>query len=157
MLVASHYLAYAGQDIKKKLHLLVAFGWAVAFFVLISFNYICQTTFVAHLAINYSPDYDSAISIFSMVNPKSLCWANEIWGYGFLGVSTWLMAAYYADIDRFIWALLIANGVVSVATVVLTIIDTDWLMKPVGLIAYFIWNALMIILMVLIYRHHKNR
>jgi hypothetical protein len=39
--------------------------------------------------------------------------------------------------------LLIANGVVSIATIAFMIIDTSWLMNTVGLIAYFTWNILM--------------
>lgn len=85
MLVAGHYLNYSGEDNEKKFHLLISFGWTIAFFTLISFNHICQTTFVRHLALSYKPEYDTAIATFSMVNPMSLCWANEIWGYGLNG------------------------------------------------------------------------
>jgi hypothetical protein len=153
MLAAGHYLNYSGADSEKKFHLLVSFGWTIAFFTLISFNYICQTTFVRHLALNYKPDYDTAIATFSMANPMSFCWANEIWGYGLLGVATWLMAGYYSGRNNLIRSLLIANGVVSVATVVFTIVDMNWLLTSIGLSAYFVWNILMIVLMILIYNH----
>lgn len=156
MLVVGHYLNYNSDDPRKKFHLLVSLGWTIAFFAMISFNYVSQTTFVRHLALNYNPGYDSAISTFSMANPLSFCWANEIWGYGFLGVATWLMAGYYSGKNRLIWSLLITNAVVSVATIVFTIIDMTWLMTTVGLLAYFIWNVLMIVLMLLIYQFHRK-
>lgn len=154
MLVAGHYLNLERGDPKVKFHLLVALGWTIAFFALIAFNYVSQTTFVRHLSLSYKPEYDSVISTFSMANPMSLCWAIEIWGYGFLGVATWLMAGYYSGQSRLIRALLIANGVVSVATVLFTIIDMNWLMTPIGLGAYFMWNVLMILLMIFIFRYN---
>lgn len=157
MLVVGHYLNYNGDDPEKKFHLQVALGWTIAFFTLIAFNYISQTTFVRHLALNYKPEYDTAIATFSMTNPMSFCWANEIWGYGFLGVATWLMAGYYSGRNNSIRVLLMTNGVVSVATVVFTIVEINWLMTSVGLSAYFIWNILMIVLMVLIYRDAVKR
>lgn len=156
MLVAGHYLNYNANDPQKKFRLLVALGWTIAFFTMISFNYVSQTTFVRHLALNYNPVYDSAISTFSMSNPLSFCWANEIWGYGFLGIATWLMAGYYSGRNNWIRGLLIINAVVSVATIVFTIIDMNWLLTSIGLLAYFIWNGLMIVLMVLIYMFHNK-
>ncbi|HWA32890.1 MAG TPA: hypothetical protein VG737_02115 [Cyclobacteriaceae bacterium] len=152
MLVTAHYLNYDGNNAQTKFHLLVAFAWTVAFFTLVTFNYICQTTFVRHLALNYTPAYDNAIATFSMVNPLSLCWANEIWGYAFLGVATGLMAGYYGRDRPAIRALLVMNAVVSIGTVVFTIADTQWLTTTVGLTAYFFWNILMIALMILVYR-----
>lgn len=150
MLVTGHYLSYNDKHPEKKLKLLFALGWTIAFFTLIGFNYISQTTFVRHLALNYKPENDFAIATFSMANPLSFCWANEIWGYGFLGIATWLMAGYYSGRNNLIRSLLIANGIVSVGTIVFTIIDTNWLMTSIGLSAYFIWNVLMIALMCLI-------
>ena len=156
MLAVGHYLNYKEDDAEKKFHLLVAVGWTIAFFTLISFNYISQTTYVRHLALDYKPEYDSAIATFSMANSMSFCWANEIWGYGFLGVATWLMAGYYSGRNNSIRLLLIANGVVSIVTVVLIIIDMKWLMTSVGLTAYFVWNALMIVLMILIFNYSRK-
>lgn len=157
MLAVGHYLSYKDNNPKTKFHLLVALGWTIVFFALISFNYISQTTFVRHLALNYKGEFDPAISTFSMANPLSFCWANEIWGYGFLGVATWLMAGYYSGRNNLIRSLLIANGVVSVATVGVTVGDMNWLMTPVGLGAYFIWNVLMMALMTLIYKYSRKR
>jgi hypothetical protein len=155
MLVAGHYLDFREDDDKKKFHLLVALGWTVVFCTLISFNYICQTTFVHNLALHYKPEYDSAISTFSMSNPMSFCWANEMWGYAFMGIATWLMAGYYRNKNNFIRTLLIANGIVSLLSAILTIINVSWVMTTIGLVSYFVWNVLMIVMMIMIYRYSK--
>ena len=156
MLSAGHYLHFREEDALKKFHLLVGFGWTTVFCALISFNYICQTTFVHNLALHYKPEYEAAISAFSMSNPLSFCWANEMWGYAFLGIATWLMAGYYRGKNAFIRGLLIANGIVSMLSALWTIIDVNWVMTTIGLIAYFAWNVLMIVLMVMIYMHSKK-
>jgi len=155
---AGHYLNYQGSDNKlAKFHLFVAFGWTIVFCSLISFNYVCQIAFVRNLAINYKPEYDFAIATFSMANPLSFCWANEMWGYAFLGISTLLMSGYYRSRNRMIRLLLITNGVVSIATAMSTIIDINWVLTPIGLIAYLVWNALMIAVIILIYKNHQPR
>ncbi|MBK8424844.1 MAG: hypothetical protein IPL27_02170 [Lewinellaceae bacterium] len=92
-----------------------------------------------------------------MSNPLSFCWANELWGYALLGVATWLMAGYYQHTSNFIRWLLISNGVVSIGSALWTIIDVDWVMKPVGLVAYFVWNVLMIVMMISIYLFSKKQ
>lgn len=156
MLSVGHYLNFKEDDDLKKFHLLVALGWTIVFCTLISFNYICQTTFVHNLALHYKPEYDAAISMFSMSNPLSFCWANEMWGYGFLGIATWLMAGYYEGKSNFIRWLFIANGVVSIISAIWTIVDVNWVMTNLGLAAYFVWNVLMIVMMIGIFRfsHH---
>lgn len=156
MLAVGHYLNYNDVNPRTKFHLLVSVGWTVVFVAEISFNYVCQTTFVRHLALNYRSEYDTAIAAFSMANPMSFCWANEIWGYGFLGIANWLMSGYYAGKNNLIRFLLIANGVVSTTTVVLTIISVKWLLTSFGLSAYFVWNVLMIALMALIYNYSRR-
>jgi hypothetical protein len=156
MLIAGHYLNFKEQDDTKTFHLLLAFAWTIVFSCLISFNYICQTTFVHNLALHYKPEYDSAISMFSMSNPLSFCWANEMWGYAFLGIATLLMSGYYQGKNRFIYSLLITNGIISLASAVATIFDVTWVMTLHGFISYFAWNVLMIILMLTIYFHSKN-
>ena len=53
--------------------------------------------------------------------------------------------------------LLISNGIVSIGSALWTIIDVDWVMKPVGLVAYFVWNVLMIVMMISIYLFSKKQ
>ena len=156
ILAVAHYLDTANNRLIR-LPLLLSLSCTLIFSVLISFNYICQTTFVHHLALHYKPDYEAAIATFSMANPMSLCWAIEMWGYAVLGIATWLMAAYYREKNNVIRMLLIANGMVSLGSVVFMMVDNQWLMTSTGLVAYGIWNILMIVLLGLIYRHAKQQ
>lgn len=84
MLVAGHYLNCVEEDAQKKFHLLISLGCTIAFCTLIAFNYICQTTFVRNLALHFRPDYEPAVSAFSMSNPLSFagpmkCGAMHFW------------------------------------------------------------------------------
>jgi hypothetical protein len=154
MVVSGHYLSLDENKKEHRSHMLLALSATIVFSALIAFNYICQTTFVRNMALHYSEEYDAAISAFSMANPLSFCWANEMWGYAFLGIATWLMAGYYADKNKIIQWLLRINGWVSIAGVIWTIIDVFWVKSIAGLAAYFLWNVLMIVLMVVMY--HSN-
>ncbi len=157
ILAAAHYLDAANNHLTR-LRLLLSLSCTLIFSVLIGFNYICQTSFfVHHLAEHYKPEYDAAIATFSMANPMSLCWAIEMWGYAVLGIATWLMAAYYRGKNNAIRILLTANGLVSVGSVVFMVVDNQWLMTSTGLVAYGVWNILMIVLLGLIYRHAKQQ
>lgn len=153
MLSAGHYLNTKAENDETRFHVLLSLVWTTVFAALIFFNYICQTTFIRHLALDFKPENEAIITIFSMANPMSLSWAIEMWGYGILGVGTWFLSSYYAEKNRAIYWLLIINGIVSILTVVFIIIDVKWLLTTVGLISYFIWNILMIALTILIYRN----
>ena len=157
MLSGGHLLSEAGNlDPVKRFQLLIALGLTIVFCALVSFNYICQISFVRNLAVNYKADHDVAIATFSMANPLSFCWANEMWSYAFLGISTWLTASYYADRNNLIRILMIANGVLSLACAVWTTLDTGWVMTTAGLVGYFLWNILMIFMMIVVYRENKS-
>jgi len=157
MVSVGHYLSETGtSDPIKRFHLLFALGWAIVFCTLVSFNYICQISFVRNLAVNYKPEHDVAIATFSMANPLSFCWANEMWGYAFLGISTWLTASYYTNRNNLIRILMIANGILSLVSAVSTIIGFGWIMTTAGLVAYILWNLLMIVMMVAIYQNNKS-
>lgn len=159
MLVLSvgHYLDYSGTESHIKRNLLLAFALTIIFCTLIAFNYICQTTFLHNLVANYTPDYDSLIAGFTMSNPSSFCWANEMWGYGALGVANWLTSGYYKDRSHLIYWLLIANGVISLISPVWTIIDAQWVSTTLGFVLFLQWNVLMIVLMIMIIVFHKKR
>jgi hypothetical protein len=156
MLTGAHYVTACKNNYPVTMQCLLAVLCATVFAALIAFNYLCQVIFVHHLVQRYPSGQDELIAAFSMANPLSLSWAIEIVGYGILGVATWLLAGYYRNLNKHIYFLLISNGIVSVATVVLVVIDLNWLSKPIGLVAYLCWNLLMIVLMVLIYRFSKN-
>ncbi len=157
MLFVGHYLVSKNEAEVTQFWTLLALSLTTIFAALIFFNYICQTTFVRQLALNYKPENDAIISAFTMANPQSLSWGIEMWGYGILGSATWFLSGYYAVKSRIIFWTLIMNGVVSILTVVFTIIDVNWLLSPLGLAGYFFWNLLMIVLMILIYRYSKNK
>jgi len=124
---------------------------------LIFFNYFTQLTFLPALIENYSPDNDALIYALSMANPLSLAWTLEMWGYGLLGLGTWLAADFFAgnrleDTARFLFVL---NGVLSLAGALYTALDPGWVLTPPGLVAFGVWNLLyfaMAVLMLLILR-----
>ena len=152
MISTGYYLNFKSNDAIGKFMLLLGLGFSIVFSGLISFNYICQTTFIRNLAINYRSEYDSAINTFSMANTFSLSWAIEMWGYAFLGLSTALSAAYYKNRNNLIAALMILNGVLSICGALFTIVNVSWVMTKAGLTSYFGWNILMVMILTLIYR-----
>ena len=128
ILAAAHYLNADEAGPFDKLHVLLALTWTTIFAVLIFFNYICQISFIHHMARHYKSEYDSVISTLTMANPSSLSWSIEMWGYAILGVATWHMSVFYRNRNPLIYVLLIANGIVSVLSAVLFVIDERWLL-----------------------------
>lgn len=116
------------------------------FVTLITLNYVIQTTFIPALATGYQPELDAAIVTFSFSNPTSLSWAIEMWGWGALGVATWLWAGEFRDtrLEQTTAWLLIANGVVSVAGIVATIAWPGFVFAPAGMWSYAAWNLLVL-------------
>jgi hypothetical protein len=115
---------------------------------LIFFNYLTQNTFIPALVKNYSNEFSSIVSVFTMSNPISLAWALEMWGYGFLGIGTWLVSGFFEkkSIEKTAKVLFIFNGIVSLAGAIWTAIDLEWVYKTPGLISYLLWNVLYILL-----------
>jgi hypothetical protein len=87
-----------------------------------------------------------------MANTFSLAWAIEMWGYAFLGIATALSATYCHADNRTLAVLMILNGIVSIASALLTAANVAWVASRIGLIAYFGWNLLMMTMMVLIFK-----
>jgi hypothetical protein len=141
VLVAALYQLAGERD---KSRCLVAVMLTAVFCTLIFFNYISQTTFVPALARAYTPEYDGVIAAFSFANPRSLCWAIEMWGYGFLGLALWFAApAFGLDrLDRVIKGLIVANAVLSIAGGFITAWDLSWVMTLPGGALYVTWNVL---------------
>ncbi len=154
MVVVGHFLD-ARDNASTRFSLLIGVALTSVFAALVMFNYICQTTYVHNLATHYVADHDFAIAAFSMSNPLSLCWAIEMWAYAVLGVAMLLMYGYYRHNKNVQWLLLL-NAIVSILSPILTIIDVNWVLTTSGLISYFAWNVLMIVLMIAIYRHTKS-
>jgi hypothetical protein len=157
MISTGYYLNSRSSDAIETFMLLLGLGFSIVFSGLISFNYICQTTFIRNLAINYRSENDSAIYTFSMANTFSLSWAIEMWGYAFLGLSTALSAAYYKNRNNLIAALMILNGFLSICGPLFMIFNVTWVMTKAGLVSYFGWNILMILIMTLVYRESVSQ
>lgn len=158
MIIVGQYLNFRNSaDLNGRFMLTLALCMSVVFCGLISFNYICQTTFVRNLALNYRPENDAAIATFSMANTLSLTWAIEMWGYAFLGIATSLSARYYKTKNPRLAVLMVLNGAVSIAGAVFTVGSVAWVMTVAGLFAYFGWNALMITIMVLIFKESATQ
>jgi hypothetical protein len=120
---------------------------------LIFFNYLVQTTVVPALVSEYNTALGPIISLLSMSNPKSLSWAIEMWGYGFLGLGTWLCAGFFADhgVERVAKLLFVANGVLSMIGALWTSWDLGWVLAPAGLAAFGVWNLLYLGLAIALY------
>jgi hypothetical protein len=156
MIAVGHYLNATHTKSLVRFHVLLSVVWTTIFSALIFFNYICQVSFIPHLVDHYHPVLDSTIAIFSMANPLSLSWSIEMWGYATLGIASWHLSLFYRQSSRKIYYLLIANGIVSILSAVLFTINKEWLFGKFGLSSFFIWNLLMMVLLLLIYRHAKQ-
>jgi MFS family permease len=128
---------------EKKAATLTAVMFTAVFATLIFFNYVNQTTFVPALARDYKPEYAPIISTFALANPRALCWAIEMWGYALLGVATWLAAPIFGRdrLERVTAALMVLNGVLSIAGGFVTSLDLAWVMTLPGLMSYAGWNV----------------
>jgi len=126
---------------------------------LIFFNYVNQTTFVPALVRNYRPEYDVLIGALTMANPLSLAWAIEMWGYAFLGLATALVAPVFGrtHLERVLAWLLVANGVVSVISALITAADLDWVLSTPGLVSFMVWNVLLIAITFLVVVASRRR
>jgi len=116
-----------------------------AFAAMIFVNYAVQTTFVPAL-VTSSPEDASLISGLTMANPRSLGWALEMWGYAVLGVATWLVAPVFRQgpLERTTAWLFVANGPVSVLGGVATAAVPGWVLTLGGLLAFAVWNVLVV-------------
>ncbi len=117
------------------------------FGTLILFNYLTQTTFMPALAQHYRPRLDSAVETFSLSNPVSLAWAIEMWAWGVLGIAgaLWVRSLRGSNLEAITGDLLLANGAVSVAGVVVTVISPGWEFTAAGTAAYVGWNLLVLV------------
>jgi hypothetical protein len=68
-----------------------------------------------------------------------------MWGYGVLGVATWLVAPVFDQtrLERATALLMAMNGPVSVAGAVWTLLQPSWEQTPIGLVAFAGWNVLL--------------
>jgi hypothetical protein len=81
-----------------------------------------------------------------MNSPTAICWAIEMFGYGFLGLASLcaVPALPGGGVRRVSRLLLWANGLLSVAGAALTARDSRWVLTPAGLVAFLAWNAVIL-------------
>lgn len=134
---------------RQKLYKILSLIFVTLFTVFIGTNYMFQLAYIPQI-LQTQP---GIISVLSMFNPQSLAWVFEMFGYGFLGLSTWFIAGVFRGnkLLNTIRYLLILNGLMSIAGAIFTVINTNWLMATSGLISYGLWNLLILVIMVLVF------
>ena len=139
----------------QKVPATLAIIFAAAFAVMIGINYTLQLAWVPELVRQGDPD----LSKITMQNPNSIGWVLEMFGYAFLGLSTWAIALVFwgSRMMNTIRYLLIANGFISIVGAILTTGGMNWLYETPGIISYVIWNLLIIVTMALIYFEFRKR
>ncbi len=129
----------------------VGLMFAAVFAAMIFLNYIVQTCYVPVLARDFDPNDGPLVAALSMANPTSLAWAVELWGWGFLGVATMLLAPVFhrSGVEGAARWTFVANGPLSVAGAVATALVPGWAMTLTGLVLFGLWNALLAAMAVL--------
>jgi hypothetical protein len=110
---------------------------------------VIQVTFVPLLVRPFTGEQGALLAALTMSNPTSLAWGLEMWGYGLLGVATWLCAGVLRSesrASRAAAACFAANGPISIAGAFATAWSRGWLLEPVGLVAFGLWNLLVVVM-----------
>lgn len=141
----SFRLASTGQ---QKVLRIAANIFTSAYVVMVGLNYAFQIALVPAL-IYKSPSF---ASLFTMANPQSVGWILEMFGYGFLGAATILIAPVFRKglQMKVVRYLLIANGVISILGAAATSFGTQWLMEWPGIVSVVVWNLLILAIMILV-------
>jgi hypothetical protein len=118
-------------------------------------SYLIQGLWVPALIRQKSDLVGSLVS----TNPDSLFWTFELFGYGIIGLGTWLAAPLLGRTGRdgIIRRLLVANGIGSMAAAIGYAISRDWVFEPLGLGGVLVWNALVFILGVMLFRRSSAK
>ena len=127
-----------------------ALAFVAAFGALVFLNYVIQTTFVPSLV--HDPEANGPLlSALTMSNPSSLGWGLEMWGYGLLGVATWLVAPVFqgSRLERATYFAFVANGPLSIVPAFLTALRPRWVLTASGLLSFALWNLLVVVMSVL--------
>jgi len=111
-------------------------------------NYTIQVAYIPN-ALDQS---EIILSLFAMANPGALSWAIEMFAYSFLGLATIIVAPLFSGggLQRIIKWLLIFNGIASVGGAVVAALDLTGVLSSNALIGYYLWNALIVIIMLLV-------
>ncbi len=116
------------------------------FAAMIFLNYVVQSAFVPALVRDYDPRNASLLAAVSMVNPRSLTWAIEMWGWGFFGVATAVVAVVFDGdgVERAARTSFVLNAPVSVIGALATTLWPGWPMTTAGLVSFASWNVLLL-------------
>ncbi len=154
--LAAAHLAAADRHRPRTL---LAVALATVFAALIGLNYIVQTTFLPAIVRDGGAVYEPLVAALAMANPIALSWAIEMWGYGVLGVATWLAAPAFdrGPLERRLGGLLRLNGALSVAGALATAVDAAWVRTVPGLTSYVLWNVLIVAISVLLWLAFRAR
>jgi hypothetical protein len=149
VLLISSLHAAARESARPAMNAALIFTGVFATFIFC--NYVVQTTFLPPLARRYDSSNAAVISALSMSNPTSLAWGIEMWGWGFLGVATWLASRVFEGdgVQRAARLAFAANGPVSIVGALWTTVRPGWMITPVGLVAFTGWNVLLAVMAVL--------
>ena len=126
---------------------------------IVCINYIVQTTYIPAVVSGYTPDQAAMLQALSMGNPTSLAWAFEMWGYGGIGIGTWLAAAFFGAtrLERFAKILFLLNGILSLIGAFWTALDLGWVLTTPGYIGFGVWNLLYLLLAIVSIRVFLQR
>lgn len=132
----------------QKIFRIAAIIFTAAYVAFVGLNYAIQIALVPALSLKQP----SWAAFLTMANPRSLGWILEMFGYGFLGVATILIAPVFRKGVRMkiIRYFLIANGVISILGAAATALGTLWLLEWPGIVGVVIWNILILVIMVLV-------
>lgn len=133
---ACHALAGGGLRLRTAASLVFTGIYAALVFT----NYTIQLGFVPRSLT----DRPSFLAALTMANPSAFAWFLEMFGYAAVGVGTWLVAPAFGGSRRagVVRALLVANGLVSIAGAACTALYDRWVFSTFGLVSFAAWNAL---------------
>jgi len=139
----------------QKVPATLAIIFIAVFAVMIGINYTLQVAWLPVLVRMKEP----VLGMITMHNPQSVSWALEMFGYAFLGLSTWCISLVFwgSRTMNTIRYLLVANGVVSIASAIIATGNVAWLYDTWGITAYITWNLLIIVIMVMVYVEFRKR
>jgi hypothetical protein len=132
----------------KRIFEIAGIMFCAIFGAIISLNYIINVGYVP----NVLDQSGANIAFLTMSNPKSLAWVLEMFGYGFLGLATGIVAPLFAKrgIQGVIRYLLILNAIISILGAVVTAVNLSGVLSIYGMIGYYFWNLLILIIMILV-------
>lgn len=150
---------YLTSGSERKVWALSALMVNVVFTAVVFLNYIIQTTYIPHLAMNNPPETSYILPAFTMANPGSLAWALEMYGWGGIGLSFICMAfAFTGDnTARILKKLFLVNGITSFTSAIMTSIDMNWLFSTAGLVALVVWNALVFVIDIFLLKYFNGQ